>query len=76
MDNRGQPPGDELKILAHDLKNALSVVINYALLIEQEAELSLQAAEDLKEVQASAERSVVIASRISEIANEITGAGT
>ena len=59
-----QEPMDPTRVLVHDLRNLLAVIVNYSELIGQELDDPEAIKADVQEIKTAAERAIVMTDRI------------
>jgi signal transduction histidine kinase len=64
-EGRTQDPG---RVLIHDFRNLLAVIVNYSELIEAETDDPEAVKADIQEVKAAAERAIVLTDRLRPLA--------
>ena len=62
--NENEPQMEPMRVLVHDLRNLLAVIVNYSELIGQELDDAEAIKADVQEIRAAAERAIVMTDRI------------
>jgi signal transduction histidine kinase len=57
-------PMDPMRVLIHDLRNMLAVIVNYSELIGEELDDPEAVRADIKEVKAAAERAILLTEKL------------
>lgn len=61
-------PQDPGRVLIHDFRNLLAVIVNYSELIEEETDDPEAVKADIREVKAAAERAIAMTDRLRPLA--------